>query len=128
MIRIGGSANDDSDAMFEGKLVRLRALRSEDAEHHPQWRNDPEAVRWATAEAIGLGFETMLRLNPKESAVFTVEDLVGGSVIGMADYRDLDPYVGVATLGVTIGERESGPWPGVTRCGCSWTACSARMA
>ncbi|MYT23401.1 GNAT family N-acetyltransferase, partial [Streptomyces sp. SID7760] len=29
-----------------------------------------------------------------------------GSVIGKADYRDLDPYAGVATLGVTIGERE----------------------
>ncbi|MFF2363696.1 GNAT family N-acetyltransferase [Streptomyces sp. NPDC058122] len=105
-----------SDAMFEGKLVRLRALRSEDAEHHLRWRNDPEVVRWATAgdpsfgpvtaESVGLGFETMLRLNPRESAAFTVEDLASGSVIGMADYRDLDPYVGVATLGVTIGERE----------------------
>ncbi|MFJ3964716.1 GNAT family N-acetyltransferase [Streptomyces sp. NPDC090036] len=29
-----------------------------------------------------------------------------GQVIGMADYRDLDPYAGVATPGVTIGERE----------------------
>ncbi|MGW3459837.1 GNAT family N-acetyltransferase [Streptomyces olivaceoviridis] len=102
--------------MFEGMLVRLRALRSEDAEHHVRWRNDPEVVRWAaggdplfgpvTAEAIRLGFDTMLRLNPRESAVFTVEDLADGKVIGMADYRDLDPYVGVATLGVTIGERE----------------------
>ncbi|MGW2103964.1 GNAT family N-acetyltransferase [Streptomyces olivaceoviridis] len=102
--------------MFEGMLVRLRALRPEDAEHHVRWRNDPEVVRWAaggdplfgpvTAEAIRLGFDTMLRLNPRESAVFTVEDLADGTVIGMADYRDLDPYAGVATLGVTIGERE----------------------
>ncbi|MFB6961194.1 GNAT family N-acetyltransferase [Streptomyces sp. NPDC056309] len=86
------------------------------AEHHFRWRNDPEVVRWAsggdpsfgpvTAEAVGLGFDTMLRLSPRDSAVFTVEDLAGGKVIGMADYRDLDPYVGVATLGVTIGERE----------------------
>ncbi len=38
--------------------------------------------------------------------MFTVEELAGGKVIGMADYRDLDPYAGVATLGVTIGERE----------------------
>lgn len=54
---------------------------------------------------------------------------MGASVIGMADYRDLDPYVGVATLGVTIGERESGAVArAVTGCGCSWTACSARMA
>ncbi|MFI6566111.1 GNAT family N-acetyltransferase [Streptomyces sp. NPDC050534] len=102
--------------MFEGKLVRLRALRPEDAEHHVRWRNDPEVVRWAaagdpmfgpvTAEAVRLGFDTMLRLSPRESAVFTVEDLTGGTVIGMADYRDLDPHAGVATLGITIGERE----------------------
>ncbi|MFF9007586.1 GNAT family N-acetyltransferase [Streptomyces goshikiensis] len=102
--------------MFEGKSVRPRALRSEDVENHLRWRNDPKVVRWAaagdpcfgpvTAEAIDRGFDTMLRLSPRESAVFTVEELAGGRVIGMADYRDLDPYAGVATLGVTIGERE----------------------
>ncbi|MBT2546742.1 GNAT family N-acetyltransferase [Streptomyces sp. ISL-44] len=104
--------------MFEGKLVRLRALRAQDAGHHVRWRNDPEVVHWAaggnpcfgpvTAEAVELGFETMLRLNPKESAVFTVEDLADGTVIGMVDYRDLDPFAGLATVGVTIGER--GRW------------------
>lgn len=102
--------------MIEGTLTRLRALRSEDAEHHLRWRNDPEVVRWAaagdpcfgpvTSEAITLAFDTMLRLSPRESAVFTVEDLAGGRVIGMADYRDLDPYAGVATVGITIGEKE----------------------
>ncbi|BFV58334.1 GNAT family protein [Kitasatospora sp. CMC57] len=102
--------------MFEGKLVRLRALRAEDAEYHVRWRNDPEVVRLAaagdpcfgpvTAQAVGLGFDTMLRLSPRESAVFTVEDLTDGRVIGMADYRDLDPCGGSATLGVTVGERE----------------------
>ncbi|MEU4353652.1 GNAT family protein [Streptomyces virginiae] len=102
--------------MIEGNLVRLRSLRSDDAEHHLRWRNDPQVVRWAaagdpcfgpvTAEAVGLGFDTMLRLVPTESAVFTVENLEDGRVIGMADYRDMDPYAGVATLGVTIGERD----------------------
>lgn len=102
--------------MYEGELVRLRALRAEDAEHHIRWRNDPEVVRWATggdpcfgpvtAEAVGLAFETMLRLNPRESAVLTVEDLADGTVIGMADYRDLDPFAGSATVGITIGERD----------------------
>ncbi|GLW00155.1 GNAT family N-acetyltransferase [Streptomyces lavendulae] len=102
--------------MIEGTLVRLRALRAQDASHHLRWRNDPEVVHWAaggdprfgpvTAEAIGLGFETMLRLNPRESAVFTVEDLADGTVIGMVDYRDLDPFAGLATVGVTIGERD----------------------
>ncbi|MER6499915.1 GNAT family protein [Streptomyces sp. NPDC001455] len=101
--------------MFEGELVRLRALRAEDAEHHIRWRNDPEVVHWATggdpsfgpvtAEAVGLAFETMLRLSPRDSAVFTVVDLADGAVIGMADYRDLDPFAGRATVGITIGER-----------------------
>ncbi|MGV9249867.1 GNAT family N-acetyltransferase [Streptomyces sp. NPDC003697] len=102
--------------MIEGKTVRLRALRAEDAEHHVRWRNDPEVVHWATggdprfgpvtAEAVALGFETMLRLDPRESAVLTVEDLADGTVIGMVDYRDLDPIAGQATVGVTIGERD----------------------
>ncbi|MFD6111094.1 GNAT family N-acetyltransferase [Streptomyces yangpuensis] len=102
--------------MIEGKLVRLRALRAQDAEHHLRWRNDPEVVHWATGgdpcfgpvteEAVGLAFETMLRLNPRESAVFTVEDMADGTVIGMADYRDLDPFTGLATVGITIGERD----------------------
>ncbi|MDX3097924.1 GNAT family protein [Streptomyces sp. ME19-03-3] len=112
----GGSVVGWSRAMIEGTSVRLRALRPCDAEHHLRWRNDPEVVHWAaagdpcfgpvTAEAVQLGFDTMLRLSSRESAVFTVEDLADGRVIGMADYRDLDPYAQVATLGVTIGERE----------------------
>ncbi|MFJ1752764.1 GNAT family N-acetyltransferase [Kitasatospora sp. NPDC088134] len=101
--------------MFEGDRVRLRALRAEDAAHHLRWRNDPEVVHWATAgdpcfgpvtaEAVALAFESMLRLVPLREAVFTVEDRADGRPIGMADYRDLDPYAGTATLGVTIGER-----------------------
>ncbi|GAA2785780.1 GNAT family protein [Kitasatospora paracochleata] len=102
--------------MIEGKTVRLRALRAEDAEHHLRWRNDPEVVHWATggdpcfgpitAEAVDLVLGGMLRLVPREAAVLTVEDTADGRVIGMADYRDLDPYAGTATLGVTIGERD----------------------
>lgn len=102
--------------MFEGTSVKLRALRAEDAEHHLRWRNDPEVVHWATggdpcfgpvtAEALARGFETMLRLDPRESAVLTVEDRADGSVIGMVDYRDLDPFAGQATVGVTIGDRD----------------------
>ncbi|GAA4870172.1 GNAT family protein [Kitasatospora terrestris] len=101
--------------MLEGDLVRLRALRADDAEHHLRWRNDPEVVRWAaagdpcfgpvTAEGLAIAFESMLRLVPLKEAVLTIEDRTDGRPIGMADYRDLDPYGGAATLGVTIGER-----------------------
>ncbi|RSS60628.1 GNAT family N-acetyltransferase [Streptomyces sp. WAC06614] len=102
--------------MFEGTHVRLRALSADDAVHHLRWRNDPEVVRWATAddpcfgpvtaEAVELAFGSMLRLVPREAAVLTVETVTDGRPIGMVDYRDLDPYAGSATVGVTIGERE----------------------
>ncbi|MFC5032381.1 GNAT family N-acetyltransferase [Streptomyces sp. DSM 41987] len=102
--------------MIEGNLVRLRALHAEDLDHHVRWRNDPEVVRWATGGdprfgpvtrvAVERGFDTMLGLDPADSRVFTVEDLVGGRPIGMADYRDLDPFAGRATVGIAIGERD----------------------
>ncbi|MFJ4095806.1 GNAT family N-acetyltransferase [Kitasatospora sp. NPDC089913] len=102
--------------MIEGTAVRLRALRAEDAEHQPRWRNDPEVVRLAaagdprfgptTAEALADRFGRILRLDPRESGVLTVEEKTGGRPIGMVDYRGVDPYEGVAEVGIFIGERE----------------------
>ncbi|WP_441245144.1 GNAT family N-acetyltransferase [Kitasatospora sp. McL0602] len=100
--------------MITGTLVRLRALSSDDLEHHLRWRNDPEVVHWATGgdplfgpvtrDAVEMAFEGMLRLDPRQSAVLTVEDLTDGRPIGMVDYRDVDSFATRATLGVTIGE------------------------
>ncbi len=102
--------------MIEGKAVRLRALRAEDAEHHLRWRNDPEVVRLAaagdprfgptTAEALADRFTRILRLDPREAGVLTVEEKPGGRPIGMVDYRGVDPYEGVAEVGIFIGERD----------------------
>ncbi|MFB8201008.1 GNAT family N-acetyltransferase [Kitasatospora purpeofusca] len=102
--------------MIEGTAVRLRALRAEDAEHQLRWRNDPEVVRLAaagdprfgptTAEALADRFARILRLDPREAGILTVEEKAGGRPIGMVDYRDVDPYEGVAELGIFIGERE----------------------
>ncbi|MCZ4124731.1 GNAT family N-acetyltransferase [Streptomyces sp. H39-S7] len=102
--------------MIKGNLVRLRALHAEDLDHHVRWRNDPEVVHWATGgnphfgpvtrAAVQRGFDTMLGLDPADSQVLTVQDLVDGRPIGMADYRDLDPFAGGATVGITIGERD----------------------
>lgn len=50
--------------------------------------------------------EARLRDNPSSELTFTVEDLADGRAIGMADYRDLDPFAGRATVGITIGERD----------------------
>lgn len=106
--------------MIEGKLVRLRALRADDLEFHLRWRNDPEVVRWATGAHPGFGpvtrealepcHEARLREDPRQGRTFTVEERDGGRPIGMADYRDLDPFAGRATVGITIGER--GHWGG----------------
>lgn len=91
-------------------------MRAEDAEHQLRWRNDPEVVRLAaagdplfgptTAEALADRFERILRLNPRDGGVLTVEETGGGRPIGMVDYRDLDPYEGVAEVGIFIGERD----------------------
>ncbi|MEU1195584.1 GNAT family protein [Streptomyces sp. NPDC005813] len=102
--------------MIEGKLVRLRALSAEDLDAHVRWRNDPEVVHWATGgnpqfgpvtrEALASFHEVRLRDDPRSESTFTVEDRADGRAIGMADYRDLDPFTGRATVGITIGERD----------------------
>ncbi|WP_431676506.1 GNAT family N-acetyltransferase [Kitasatospora sp. KL5] len=79
--------------MLQGSLVRWSAA-------------DDPCFGPVTAEAVDIAFATMLRLVPREAAVLTIERLTDGRVIGTADYRDLDPYSGTATLGVTIGERD----------------------
>lgn len=48
----------------------------------------------------------MLRIDPRESGVLTVEEKPGGRPIGMVDYRGVDPYEGVAEVGIFIGERD----------------------
>ncbi|WP_395295744.1 hypothetical protein ACF9IK_21205 [Kitasatospora hibisci] len=77
--------------MREGDRVRLRALRAEDVEHRLRRRNGPEVAPWATARgpcsgpvtagALGIAFESMLRLVPLKGAVFTV----AGQPIGLAE-------------------------------------------
>lgn len=91
-------------------------MRAEDAKHQLRWRNDPEVVRLAaagdprfgptTAEALAERFERILRLDPREAGMLTVEETSGGRPIGLVDYRGLDPYEGVAEVGVAIGERK----------------------
>lgn len=48
--------------------------------------------------------DARLRQDPRTEATFTVEDLVDGRPIGTADYRDVDPFAGQATVGIIIGE------------------------
>ncbi|MGW1537535.1 GNAT family N-acetyltransferase [Streptomyces aureus] len=102
--------------MIEGTLVRLRAPRADDLEAHLRWRNDPAVAHWATGgdphygpitrESMERFHDSTLRQDPRSEATFTVEDMADGRVIGTADYRDLDPFAGRATVGVVIGERD----------------------
>lgn len=102
--------------MIEGKLVRLRAPRASDLDAFLRWRNDPEVAHWATGgdphfgpitrESMERFHDDRLRLDPRSEAAFTVEDVADGRPIGSADYRDLDPFAGQATVGITIGERD----------------------
>ncbi|WLQ35379.1 GNAT family protein [Streptomyces castrisilvae] len=101
--------------MIDGKLVRIRALRASDLDAHLRWRNDPEVVHWAaggdphygpiTRESLERFHDARLRQDPRVEASFTVEDLADGRPIGTADYRDIDPFAGEATVGIVIGER-----------------------
>ncbi|KAB1990263.1 GNAT family N-acetyltransferase [Streptomyces triticiradicis] len=102
--------------MIKGELVRLRAPMAEDLDSYLRWRNDPEVAHWATGgdphfgpitrESMERFHDARLRQDPRGEATFTVEDLADGRVIGTADYRDLDPFAGRATVGVVIGEHD----------------------
>jgi RimJ/RimL family protein N-acetyltransferase len=100
---------------LSSERVRLRPLSADDMPDHLRWRNDPEVAYWATAGditfwpvatgAVEGWFSAVLpTLDPRREAVWAI-DLADGHHIGMIDYRDVDPVVRSATVGITIGER-----------------------
>ncbi|MGW4890287.1 GNAT family N-acetyltransferase [Streptomyces murinus] len=102
--------------MIEGTLVRLRAPRAADLDVQLRWRNDPEVVHWATGgdphfgpitrESLERFHDAQLRQDPRVEGTFIVEDLADGRPIGMVDYRDVNPFAGQVTVGITVGERD----------------------
>ncbi len=103
--------------MLRGTLVELRPESRSDLENVYRWRNDPEVAYWATGSApwfTNASFEQLNRdfsLNveapsrKKEYDLFSIYTL-DGYHIGMADYREVDPRVRSAKIGLTIGEKE----------------------
>lgn len=100
-----------------GERVRLSPVARQDIADHIRWRNDPDVAYWATAGdpnfspvtavAVERHFEeTLLVLDPLKAGVLGVHTLVDDRRIGMVDYREIDPVVRSATVGITIGEKE----------------------
>ena len=101
--------------MYEGKLVRLRALRAEDAETAVRWLNDLETV-----QQISGGMALPVSLDEEKKWIeehagqksdrqysFAVETL-DGKYIGNCDYFDLNWHDRTCKVGWLIGPEGRG--------------------
>ena len=97
--------------MKPGKLVRLRPLEPEDTETIWRWHNDDEVTRWLDAD-YDESLDQMRRRvaerprNSYQKAVFGIETLAEGKLIGLTDLRDAEPEVGRAELDIYLGEKD----------------------
>lgn len=99
---------------MNGNITRLRAVALEDMEDVFHWRNDEEVSLWAvgnsplltnvSSEQVDSTYDTIIGMNRAESGVFSVLDLEG-RIIGLADYRDVNPITRSAVMGITIGDK-----------------------
>ena len=98
--------------MYDGALVRLRAMEPEDAEAQHRWFNDLEVVRYLMPRyPIGLPGrrEWIAERAPisQAAARFSVERLDTGQLIGFAALRDVAPENLDAELDLVVGERSA---------------------
>jgi RimJ/RimL family protein N-acetyltransferase len=98
--------------MYDGELVRLRAMEPEDAAAQHRWFNDPDvtrylAIRYPTAEAAIAarleGAGPITYANPR----FSVERRDTGELIGFTALRDVTPESRNGELDLVIGERSA---------------------
>ena len=107
--------------MYEGKLVRLRALRPEDAEKAVIWLNDLETVQQISGgmalpvslESEKKWVERHLEQDPDKGYTFAVETL-DGEYIGNCDYFDLNWHDRTCKVGWLIGPEGRGKGYGTT--------------
>jgi RimJ/RimL family protein N-acetyltransferase len=98
--------------MYEGALVRLRAMRPEDAAAQHRWLRDPDVTRYlAWRYPMSLDALTARlhdRLPPSfADARFSVERLDTGELVGLVALRDATPESRCAELDLVIGERSA---------------------
>jgi RimJ/RimL family protein N-acetyltransferase len=97
--------------MALGALVRLRAMDASDAEALWRWNHDPEVMRWmydGYAEPLA---KVKKRLEERPSnaygdALFGIEVLADGMLIGLVRLHGAEPETGCAELDIYLGEKE----------------------
>jgi RimJ/RimL family protein N-acetyltransferase len=88
-----------------------------DAGDHVRWRNDAEVAYWAspgdirfwpaTVSTVDRWFTHELPIiDPRTDGVFGI-DLLDGRHIGISDYRDVNIVARSATVGITLGEKDT---------------------
>jgi RimJ/RimL family protein N-acetyltransferase len=97
--------------MQPGKLVRLRPLEPEDADAIWRWHNDDEVTQWLDANYGESLAQLRKRTEDRErnsyaKAVFGIETLAEGKLIGVTDLRDATPETGRAELDIWIGAKD----------------------
>jgi RimJ/RimL family protein N-acetyltransferase len=97
--------------MLTGELVRLRVIEPEDADVVWRWHWDDEVNQWLDAdfgESLGQmrkRFEDRPR-NTYDRAIFGIETIAEGKLIGITDLRDATPETGRAELDIYLGEKD----------------------
>ena len=95
--------------MYEGRLVRLRAMRPEDAEKYVVWMNDRETAEKLFGGSMPLTLTQELEWIEKnagrqdDQCQFAVETL-DGQLIGSCSYNQLDWKNRRAMVGWSIGD------------------------
>jgi RimJ/RimL family protein N-acetyltransferase len=97
--------------MKPGKLVRLRPLEPADTEQIWRWGHDDEITQWLDgnyAESLAQRRKQAENRPPNsyKQAVFGIETLAEGKLIGVTDLRDATPEVGRAEMDIWIGEKD----------------------
>jgi RimJ/RimL family protein N-acetyltransferase len=96
--------------VYDGRLVRLRAMEPEDAPTFKVWLNDPDVseflgVRYPisnTAEKEWIEAHSTVKF---DNVAFAVETLAEGQLIGAVDLRVQEPETRRAELGISIGDK-----------------------
>ena len=99
-------------ALAEGRLVRLRGKRIEDAPRDYGWRKDPELAAYDAMRPIAMTYDAFAATLAQEirrpspfRRSYAIEEREGGGHIGNVMYYGYDSLLHEAELGITIGDR-----------------------
>ncbi|MCP2261663.1 Protein N-acetyltransferase, RimJ/RimL family [Streptoalloteichus tenebrarius] len=86
-------------------------MEPEDADTFWRWNNDPDVVHWLQAdypESLAATRRRFADLKPNSysHALFAIETITGGKLIGCTTLRDATPETARAELDIYIGEKD----------------------